>query len=227
MIMINKIDNPILACNLKFTSDDKGEFEGYASVFNGVDAMRDTILPGAFTETLKNDRPPSMFINHDSWEIPVGDWISLAEDEIGLFVKGIIDFNHKDGPSLFSALKRKAIDALSIGFRIPAGGAEEKEDGSRIISRIDLKEISPVNFPADDAARISVVKTDIGLIKNLKEAERFLRDAGHSKSFSNDLVSRIKDLARRDAEQFNDEIAKLSVEHNTDRLLNIIENIKV
>ena len=210
-------------------SDDesKGEFEGYASVFNGVDAVRDTILPGAFEDTIKNDRMPAMFINHDSWMIPVADIKSMVEDKIGLYIKGVVDLLHKDGPSLYSALKREAMDAFSIGFRIPAGGSEERDDGLRIISKIDLKEISFVNFPADDAARVSVVKTDIPLIMNLKEAERFLRDAGHSKSFSLDLVSRIKDLARSDSEQFNDEIAKHHNEQATAQLVNFIENLEV
>jgi len=221
--MINKIDNPIGTCNLKFADGDNGEFEGYASVFNGVDSYRDTILPGAFAETIKGDRPPSMFFNHDSYEVPVGDWIHLEEDDTGLFVKGKIDLNHRNGPTLYSALKRKAVDALSIGFRIPTGGAEERDDGLRIISQIDLKEISPVNFPADNAARISVVKADVGLIENLKEAEKFLRDAGYSRSAATALVSRIKELAQRDADQFDDEIAKHQIEQNTARIVNLFK----
>jgi len=225
--MINKMYIPIDQCDLKFDKESDGTFSGYASVFNGLDAVMDVILPGAFKDTLKNDRAPTMFVNHDSFQVPVGDWIELSEDDHGLLVKGRIDLNHKDGPTVFSALKRKAMDALSIGFNIPSGGAEEKDDGTREIKAINLKEISIVNFPADDAARISVVKTDINLIQNLKEAERFLRDAGHARSFSNDFVSRIKNLAQRDAGQFNDEITKLAVEHNTNRLLNIIDNIKV
>ncbi len=224
---MNKMYTTIDRCDLKFDKGSDGTLSGYASVFNGPDAVMDVILPGAFKNTLKNDRSPTMFVNHDSFQVPVGDWVELSEDDKGLLVKGKIDLNHKDGPTVFSALKRGAMDALSIGFNIPSGGAEEKDDGTREIKTIDLKEISIVNFPADDNARISVVKTDINLITNLKEAERFLRDAGHSRSFSTDLVSRVKDLAQRDAEQFNDEITKLGVEHNTTRLLNIIDNIMV
>ena len=223
--MINKIDNPIGTCNLKFADGDNGEFEGYASVFNGVDSYRDTILPGAFSETIKGERPPSMLFNHDSYEVTVGDWIHLEEDDTGLFVKGKIDLNHRNGPTLYSALKRKAVDALSIGFRIPTGGAEERDDGLRIISQIDLKEISPVNFPADNAARISAVKNDIGLIGNLKEAEQFLRDSGYSKSAALTFVSRIKELARSDSARFEDEITKQHAEQSSARLVNFINEL--
>ena len=98
--MIHKMDNPLAQCQLKFDSNAKGEFEGYASVFNGVDSYKDTILPGAFKKTLKKERNPSMFINHNSYAIPVGDWVSLKEDDTGLLVKGRVDQNHTDGFSV-------------------------------------------------------------------------------------------------------------------------------
>lgn len=203
--MIHKLDTPLVACHLKFASDDQGEFEGYASVFNGVDSYRDTILPGAFAKTLK-ENTPKMFVNHDSWAVPVGDWIELKEDDKGLFVKGKIDLIHKDGPTVYSALKRGAMDGLSIGFRIPIGGTEEGDEGKRIIGEIDLKEISPVNFPADDAARISTVKSDLESIESFKDLEIILRDAGFSKSAAKVVVSRAKYLSQRDAGKNEGEI---------------------
>lgn len=226
-----KINNPIANCGLKFDSSDTGEFEGYASVFDGVDAVKDTILKGAYSKTLGQKRAPSMFVNHDSWQVPVGDWVKLEEDDVGLLVKGKIDLNHKEGPTVYSALKRGAMDALSIGFRIPAGGAEEKEDGTRVISEIDLKEISIVNFPADDAARISIVKSEIETIENLKEAEMFLRDSGvFSKSAAMAFVSRIKKLTRSDSGvSFQNEITmlekRLNTRNATDSLLNTLNRL--
>jgi len=223
--MIHKIHNPLETCHLKFSNDERGEFEGYASVFNGVDAVNDTILPGAFTKSLDGKRGPAMFVNHKSHEVPVGDWVELKEDEHGLYVKGKIDLNHKDGPTVYSALKRGAMDAMSIGFRIPAGGSEEKEDGTREIKEIDLVEVSVVSFPADDAARISVVKHEVEEIKSLKDAEIFLRDSGYSKSAATAFVSRIKDLMQSDSvDDVNDEITKHDV---TDDVVAIIRNLQV
>lgn len=235
--MIDKLDTPLSICELKVSDDGKkGYFEGYASVFDGNDSYNDTIEPGAFKDTIAehkaNGTMPKMFINHDSWQIPVADIKDMVEDKVGLYIKGIVDMVHREGPTLYSALLRKAIDAFSIGFRIPKGGATVKDDDEtpfpgRIIHKIDLKEISFVNFPADDAARVMVVKQDIETITNLKEAEKILRDAGHAKSFSQALVSRIKDIARRDAESLNDEIAKQNAELNTARLVHFIDSIKV
>lgn len=201
--MIHKLDNPIDHCELKFSKESKGEFEGYASVFNGVDAVGDTIIPGAFAETIKSGRTPAMFINHDSWSIPVGKWVALSEDSMGLHAKGQIDLNHKDGPSLYSALKTGAMTGLSIGFRIPSGGASDNEKGGRDISSIDLKEISAVTFPADDSARIEAVKTDdIKAITNYKNAELFLREsAGFPRSMATAFVSQLSHVSQSESEK--------------------------
>ena len=215
-----KKDIPLSQCEIKLSKDGKGEFEGYASVFGGVDSYKDTIMPGAYAQTLKDDRTPKMFINHGSYEIPVGDWIELREDEVGLRVKGCIDLNHKDGPTVYSALKRGALDAMSIGYRVPPGGAIERDDGVTELHQIKLKEISLVNFPADDAARVSGVKADIEEIESLREAEQYLRDAGYSKSAAVAFVSRVKVLARRDAEQ----TPSKNTEDVTHRLVQAIRN---
>ncbi len=227
---IIKIDNLLEHCELKFTSDNQGEFKGYASVFNGVDSVKDTILPGAFKKTLRQKRNPSMFVNHDSYNVPVGDWIKLKEDDKGLEVTGKIDLNHKDGITVYSALKRGAMDALSIGFRIPKNGAEENDDGSRTISEIDLKEISIVNFPADEAARIAVVKADILKLESLKDVESYLSDLGWSRSNRTTFVSHFMKLRLRDAEiNFHNEVAtlesKLEVSDTTNYLLGWIKNL--
>lgn len=221
--MLRKLYNPIESCDLKLDSAKTGEFEGYASVFGGVDAYGDTIMKGAYKKTLKSKRNPSMFVNHDSFQVPVGDWIELAEDDTGLIVRGRIDMNHKDGPTVYSALNRGAMDGLSIGFKVPKGGSTENETGGYDLTEITLKEISVVNFPADDAARIAIVKHDIEVIESLKDAEILLRDSGYSKSAATAFVSRVKELSRRDAgNDSSDEITKQLTGHLVD-FINRIE----
>ena len=173
-------------CQLKFDNSREGVFECYASVFNGVDSDNDTILPGAFDKTLASGRIPKMFVNHDQSAIPVGDWISLETDEKGLRVVGQIDMKHKDGESLYSAMKRRAMDAHSIGFTVSPDDWEAKEDyegddwatmfGNRNIKNMNLKEISIVNFPADDSARIAGVKSAVKGFESPKDFEKFLRE---------------------------------------------------
>lgn len=222
--MIQKINNPLELCQLKFSNEGKGEFVGYAATFGNIDSYRDTIMPGSFTETIAEKRIVPMFVNHDSWAIPVGKYTDLKEDDTGLLVTGAIDMNHKDGSSLYSALKNKTMDALSIGFRIRKGGAyEDEETMTRVITNIDLKEISPVNFPADNDARISVVKNDIQEIETLKDAEAFLRDSGYSKAAATAFVSRIRKLKQGDP-AVNDEITKHDM---TNQLVDFINNVRI
>jgi len=236
--MQNRIKTSIELCELKFAGSKDGTFEGYASVFDGNDSYGDTIEVGAFKKTIKNDRTPSMFINHDSNQIPVGDWKSLEEDSTGLSVVGKVDLNHKDGPSLYSALSRKAMDGISIGFTIPKGGFTYKEDQDdipefmrgRILTEITLKEMSVVNFPADDSARISAVKSEIQEIPDLKTAERFLRDLGLSKAVAMAFVSHVKNLYQSDsAIKDNDKITQLEKQVESDviqsRLVDFINNL--
>lgn len=227
--MLTKLATPLQQCNLKFNSNKKtGEFEGYASVFGGVDAVNDTIAKGAFRDSLERKTRVAMFVNHDARQVPVGDWVELKEDDHGLYVVGKIDLNHKDGPTVYSALDRGAMDALSIGFRIPEGGARFHED-ARIIEKIDLKEISIVNFPADDAARISVVKAEIETIESLKEAELFLRDSGvFSRASAVAFVSRVKALIQSDsAAKSKNEIAKMTAQEReaASAIFNILKGV--
>lgn len=221
--MLHKLHNPIESCHIKFDESKEGEFEGYASVFGGVDSYGDTIIKGAYAKTLKKNRNPSMFVNHDSYQVPVGDWIELSEDDTGLIVKGRIDMNHKDGLTVHSALKRGAMDGMSIGYKVAKGGGAENDTGGMDLTEIVLKEISVVNFPADDAARISVVKYEIEEIESLRDAEVFLRDSGYSKSAAIAFVSRIKNLTRRDAGEGSD--GEITKQFMADQLVGFIQKL--
>ena len=223
---MQKYHNPLINCEVKFEGES-GIFTGYASVFNGLDSYRDTILPGAFQKTLENQRPPHMFINHNSYDIPVGDWMDLTEDDTGLKAQGQIDLIHRDGPTLHSAMKKGRMDGLSIGFRIPAGGAEENKSGGRTINTIELVEISVVTSPADDSARITAVKSEIETINTIRDAELFLRDSGQfSRSTAIAFASRFKTIIQSDSGDEAEEIARrLTVEKQNADLLNHINNI--
>lgn len=211
--MLHKSRIPTDLCSLKFASDDStGEFEGYASVFNSVDQVGDTILPGAFERSLRRKNRPAMFINHDHGSIPVGDWLELREDDRGLFGRGVIDLNHRDGPSLYSAMKRGAMNGLSIGFLMGQKDFEIAEGGGRVIKNVDLKEVSVVTFPCEDKARVSAVKAEDFDFYDLKSCEAWLREsAGFSRAAATALVSRIlkygqSESAASDGESLRDVI---------------------
>jgi len=227
--MLHRIDNPFEQCDLKFASNDStGEFEGYATKFNLTDQGGDTILPGAYADSIKKSLP-KMFINHRHMDIPVGDWLAAKEDDAGLRVEGRIDLNHRDGKSLLSAMKRGAMNGLSTGVVRSTMKFERKDDGGRIIRSGDLREVSVVTFPMEENATILAVKSEIEQIEGLKDAELFLRDSGFfSRSAATAFVSRLRILCQSDSgdelrEQITELKSRLARENATKRLHNIFD----
>ncbi len=188
--------SPLDALELKF--DGEGRFEGYASMFNGVDAYGDTIIPGAYKKTIKRktgDRPIRMRWNH--FGPVIGKWTDMGEDEKGLYVKGELTPGHSVAKDVYASMKHGAVSGMSIGYI--ARSAREKADGGRELKEIDLIEISVVEDPADLGARITGMKAVINELGSFKEIEGWLRDAaGLSRDDATALVSRVKSLSHRD-----------------------------
>lgn len=190
--------SPFDRLSVKFDDARPGFFSGYASVFGLVDSYGDTIAPGAYSKTLQNrERPIQLRWNH--YGGVVGKWLTLREDEKGLYVEGELTPGHSVAQDAYALMKHGAVNGLSIGYR-PIE-AEQKDDGTRLLKQIDLVEISIVETPADAAALIGDVKSAIDGAVSLKEIEALLRDVGGFKR--NDvkaLISRIKSMAPRDVE---------------------------
>lgn len=199
----------INAAGLKFAENGR-EFSGYASVFGGVDAYGDSIVKGAYEETLKNrERPIRMRWNH--FGPVVGKWIEMKEDSTGLFVRGELTPGHSVAENVYASMKHGAVDGMSIGYRVRDS---EQKDGVTYLKEIELVEISVVEEPADLGAVIGDVKHYrelIDQIETLKDAETFLREAGgFSRATATALVSRLKSrvLGEREPESDLTEFVK-------------------
>lgn len=196
---------PLDSVEVKLAEEGR-KFSGYASVFGGVDSYGDTIMPGAYKQTIANrERPIQMRFNH----LPgvIGKWTRIEEDEKGLIVEGELTPGHSKAEDAYALLKHGAISGLSIGYR-PVK-AVKNQHGGVDLHEIDLIEISVVESPADLNALIGDVKSAIERIDSLKEAEELLRNQGFTRSEACSLVSRIKALAHgeREAETKTAEIA--------------------
>lgn len=168
------------AFEVKEVDDDAlGTFEGYASVFDEVDFVRDSVTKGAFKRTLRahrrNKRMPALLWQHDVRD-PIGVWEELKEDDHGLYGRGQLFV--EDIPRAKAAhalLKGGGLSGLSIGFRTVKSMIDEKKKTRNLLD-VDLHEISLVTFPALDSARVSSVKCDD--IRTIRDFETFLRDEG-------------------------------------------------
>ena len=189
--------SPFDRLSVKFDDARPGFFSGYASVFGLVDSYGDTIAPGAYSKTLQNrERPIQLRWNH--YGGVVGKWLTLREDEKGLYVEGELTPGHSVAQDAYALMKHGAVNGLSIGYR-PIE-AEQKDDGTRLLKQIDLVEISIVETPADAAAMIGDVKSAIDGAVSLKEIEALLRDAGgFSRADACALVARIKSMGQSES----------------------------
>jgi HK97 family phage prohead protease len=196
-MLINKTLD-LASAEFKF-SEDSGQFKGYASVWNGLDSYRDTILKGAYLDTLKDHGIPKMFYNH-VWDMPIGKYSLVDEDSKGLWIEGELTPGQSKASDVRAAMLHKTLDGLSVGGMLRKGDFKDGNEGGRIIHKWTvLKEISPVVFPADSNARIDLgtVKfaDDLADIETIRDFEYFLRDAGNfSKGAAQALTARAKAL---------------------------------
>jgi HK97 family phage prohead protease len=140
------------------TIDADGMVEGYASLFGAIDQANDMVMPGAFTQTLRerNLRRIPMLFQHDPAE-PIGVWLELKEDWLGLRVRGRLIPEVVRARELLSLLRAGTADGLSIGFRTVRGRIDPKTRIRRL-HQVDLWEISLVTFPLLAGARVRAVK---------------------------------------------------------------------
>jgi len=135
-----------------------GTIEGYASLFGEIDQARDMVMPGAFTQTLRQRglRKIPMLFQHDPGE-PIGVWLELSEDVRGLRARGKLIPDVARGRELMALLRSGAIDGLSIGYRTVRGRIDPRTRVRRLY-QVDLWEISIVTFPLLTGARVESVK---------------------------------------------------------------------
>jgi HK97 family phage prohead protease len=88
---------------------------------------------------------------------PIGVFEQMFEDEMGLYVQGRLLLDVARAREAYALLKQGAISGLSIGYS-PTQYKIDANNGTRILSEIELWEISLVTFPANAAAGVTVVK---------------------------------------------------------------------
>lgn len=186
------------AFEVKAVNDD-GTFEGYGSIFGVKDSYDEIVAPGAFTESLTSlksaGRMPALLWQHRSGE-PIGVYTEMEEDPVGLKVRGRLALKTARGAEAHELLRMKALSGLSIGF-VTREDSYDRVTGIRTLKRVDLWEVSLVTFPANDAARVSAVKS-LESIETLADVESYLRDVGgFSKAQAVACIGRIKHLAGR------------------------------
>lgn len=141
------------ACGVQV--DEHAGIAGYASVFGVCDQCGDVVQRGAYAASLsalKSDgRQVKMLWQHDPAQ-PIGVWEEVREDAHGLFVKGRLLESVARGREAAALIEAGAIDGLSIGFR--ARKTTKNDKGQRLLTELELWEVSLVTFPMLSSARV-------------------------------------------------------------------------
>jgi HK97 family phage prohead protease len=151
---------------VKSKRKDNTVISGYASVFGVIDTHNDVVVKGAFKNT--ESRKVKLLWQHDVTK-PIGIISLLKEDEYGLLLEAEININTVAGAEAAELIKQKAVAGLSIGFSI--NSSDYNKEGSRVISDIELREISIVTFPANQNAEIQYIK-EIDIAEPLLEQKK-------------------------------------------------------
>jgi HK97 family phage prohead protease len=137
------------------------EISGYASLFGKADQGGDVVETGAYAASLamladKGARV-KMLWQHDPAQ-PIGVWDEVREDAAGLWVKGRILRDVEKGREAAALIEAGAIDGLSIGYRTVR--ATKNAKGGRLLSELELWEVSLVTFPMLPDARVGAKGDD-------------------------------------------------------------------
>ncbi|SCC37547.1 HK97 family phage prohead protease [Rhodococcus qingshengii] len=149
------------------------ELRGYASTFNEPYEMHDmfgpyteTVLPGAFSETLARGADVQLLVNHGvGGSIPLARTtngsLTLSQDSHGLLSVARVDLRAAGAGDLVDAIKDGRIDQMSFGFRVFDGGDDWSPDYSqRYMLNLNLHrgDVSAVNYGANPRTEIEVVE---------------------------------------------------------------------
>lgn len=127
--------------------------EGYAALFGVADQMRDVVRAGAFASSLARGPVLPMLVEHEA-RLVAGVWTDVREDGRGLHLRGEIR-DDQPGAARAKRMIARGVDGLSIGF-VPI--VSHRTASGRVLSEIDLLEVSIVTHPMQPLARLTFAR---------------------------------------------------------------------
>jgi HK97 family phage prohead protease len=155
---------------IKEIDSEKRQVAVYLSKFDNIDSDGDVIRRGAFSKSLMERGVNSTsnrkiaFLRHHDWQQPIGKWLSLQEDEYGLFAVGQLG-NSSLANDAYEDYKMGIIREHSIGFQYVQDKIKWIDDksieggGYYDITEVKLFEGSAVTFGANEMTPVVEVKS--------------------------------------------------------------------
>lgn len=147
-------------------------FDSPAQIADMGGRYTETITRGAFARTIaeRGAAKVKLLVQHEARSLPIGRATTLREDAAGLYGEFRISATER-GDEVLELVRDGALDGLSIGFRV-IRDKWSPDHSIRNLLEARLDEVSVVNFPAYESARIEAVRAE--LAPNLVIAQRRL-----------------------------------------------------
>jgi len=156
------MDFAIIPFEIKSQSEDKDNYivEGKASVYGNIDLVDDIVESGCFREDLMKEGNERSILWMHKWDEPIGKG-TFQEYSDHLFTKILLPKSDTFVTGrVMPQLKINSITGLSIGYQPEEFAYDTVGDKQvRRLKRCKLREVSIVSFPANEQARISMIKS--------------------------------------------------------------------
>ncbi|MGQ0660442.1 HK97 family phage prohead protease [Sphingosinicella sp.] len=129
-------------------------FAGYAAIFGRRDRGGDVVRAGAFARALGRPAGSVLLLWQHDPARPIGRIEYLREDRRGLRVIGRLS-EGAAGREAAALLGEGAVKGLSFGYRVRSA----EGDGPRLLTDLELVEISLVTMPMQPKARVHMVES--------------------------------------------------------------------
>lgn len=189
---------------------ETGHFSCYANVKNVIDHAQDRSVDGCFVDSINKHKTdgtmPKMFWMHNPHALPVGPWLDMKEDHVGLFMEGKLSKTTM-GTDIEILAKDNALDTFSIGYQV----IEEKWNSTlqcNDLIKVHIKEVSWVNFGCNEMSLLQSIKSKLEDGEHLTKSDlrNVLRDTGW---FSKRQIERI--TADYNPTEHNDDVELLDI----------------
>lgn len=153
---------------IKDVDTAKGIVSGYASTFHVKDSDNETVLPGAFKQTINMWRDQyqstgssrvKMLRDHDVTRI-VGAAEELEEDDIGLKYVSRISQKTALGRDTLALIQEKILTEHSFGYYVYKTQKDDDDPRHTFLKELGLKEISYVAYGANSMTPIISAKSE-------------------------------------------------------------------
>lgn len=209
---------------VEFKADqvDDDVIKGYASTFNTINSYGDYVVEGAYTDCLaklaENGKKLPCLWQHNS-DQPIGYFTVLKQDNVGLYCElSLLSNDIQQAREAKALIKADVVTGFSIGAYVEDYEIKQDDDNNDIyaLTKLDLREISVVTFPADDNARIEQSEK----VLDVRELEHSLRDVGCTRSLAKKYANEICRASNKKTSQCDADNLR------SEQILNLINRIE-